>query len=302
VAQRKGQRNRGRRGGDRQRGRQGVEAPVVLPPSAENSLFGFEVDPSELAANRRGAVRAVLQAALPPLVVLVVIAAIINPFIAVAVALLGGAAAWYFLLERPSDGGLGALVGGRVVTANEEPRLANLVDAMVATVGLSVPTLVVLDDPVPNACAYGSGDGARVVVTRGLLDSVDLVQLEGVIAHELAHLRRGDGQRAVVVYRCAPFTIGGWNSDRLHRSLGLGRELRADQIGAASVRYPIGIADALERCMNAPAPTSDSAFSAKSFSRTRWLWFDPMVHDRSDDAAVGNHDATSLRIAVLEEW
>jgi Zn-dependent protease with chaperone function len=279
-----------------------VEAPVVLPPSAENSLFGYEVDPSEVTANRRGAERAVVQAALPPLIALVVIAAIINPFLAVAVAALGGAAAWFFLLERAGDGGLGALIGGRVVTAAEEPRLANLVDAMVATVGLSTPTLVVVDDAVPNACSYGSGASATVVVTRGLLDTVDLVQLEGVIAHELAHLRRGDGQRAVVVYRCAPFTIGGWNSDRLHRLLGLGRELRADQIGAASVRYPIGIADALERCAAAPAPTANSAFAAKTFSRTRWLWFDPMVHDRSADAAVGNHDATSLRIAVLEEW
>lgn len=301
MAQRKGQRNRGRRSGDRQRGRQGVEAPVILPPSAENSLFGYEVDPSELTANRRGAERAVLQAALPPLLVLIVLAAIVNVFMGVAVAIIGGAAAWYFLLERTGDGGLGSLIGGRVVTAADEPRLANLVDAMVATVGLSTPTLKVIDDAVSNACSYGSGPRATVVVTRGLLDTVDLVQLEGVIAHELAHLRRGDGQRAVVVYRCAPFTIGGWKSDRLHRALGLGRELRADQIGAASVRYPIGIADALERCTAAPAPTS-GPFAAKSFSRTRWLWFDPMVHDRSADAAVGNHDATSLRIAVLEEW
>lgn len=301
MADRRGQRNRGRRGGDRQRAKQSVEAPVVLPPSAENSLFGFEVDPAEVLASERAALRVALRAAVPPAIVLGLLLVVVQPIVGIAVGVLAAVAGTMAILRR-ADGGIASMVPGTVVTSATAPRLANLVDAMVATVGLHAPRLVVVDDDVANACSYGHGESATVVVTRGLLDQLDLVQLEGVLAHELAHLRRGDGRRAAAVYAAAPFTPGGWSDDRLHRALGVGRELRADQVGAASVRYPTGIADALATMAAAPAPGPESFFSSRAFARTRWLWFDPSIGQRDAETAIGNHDATALRLDVLSEW
>jgi heat shock protein HtpX len=177
-----------------------------------------------------------------------------------------------------------------------------LVDAMVASVGLATPTLTVVDDEVINACALGHGNVTTLIVTTGLLEKLDLIALEGVVAHELAHLRRGDGHRGAVAVAAARRGLRSGSSETLHRSVGRGRELRADQVGAATVRYPRGMASALAQCEQAPAPAANSFFSSPQFAATRWLWFDPMVADRSPESAFENHDATSLRLAVLEEW
>jgi Zn-dependent protease with chaperone function len=308
MAQRKGQRNRGRRSNDRGRG--GVEAPVVLPPSAETSLFGFEVGTDEVEANLHAARKvAALSVGLPVFVgvtvVLGIALALFAGYIFVLLAVLLGVGAGAFVthqLEQSATAATLELIGARTVEAAEAPRLANLVDAMVATVGLATPTLCVVDDDVINACAVGHGDSATLIVTSGLLEKLDLIALEGVVAHELAHLRRGDGHRGAVAVVAAKRGLGAASTEKLHRAAGHGRELRADQVGSASVRYPRGMATALSLCEQSGEPSRTSFFRSDAFVATRWLWFDPMVTDRSTESAMDNHDATSLRLAVLEEW
>ncbi|ACU69516.1 peptidase M48 Ste24p [Catenulispora acidiphila DSM 44928] len=84
-------------------------------------------------------------------------------------------------------------MGAREVSAEEEPELHALVDRLCALSGMKKPTIAVAESRIPNACAVGrSKGGATLCVTRSLLDTLDPPELEGVIAHEMAHIEHGD--------------------------------------------------------------------------------------------------------------
>jgi len=195
------------------------------------------------------------------------------------------------------------LIGGRSVQEDEEPALANLVDGLCATFGVPRPRLWLVDDPVPNACSLGRRPSrASLVITTGLLDRLGLIETEGVVAHELAHIKRHDtavSETAVVfLYPFARMT----GSDRLlHSALGRGREYRADEVAAATVRYPPGLRDALLAMEDGPGPRPGSVFTGRRWAATRWLWIDPMVGDR--DASLEDAlDNTAVRSVALGEW
>lgn len=84
-------------------------------------------------------------------------------------------------------------MGARKVSAEEEPELHALVDRLCALSGMKKPAIAVAESRVPNACAVGrSKKDTTLCVTRGLLDTLDPPELEGVVAHELAHVEHGD--------------------------------------------------------------------------------------------------------------
>ena len=88
-----------------------------------------------------------------------------------------------------------ALRSTRAVPAPREQygRLHNLVEGVSLAAGIPVPDIYVVHDPAPNAFATGKDpDHAAVAVTTGLLDKMNRAELEGVIAHELAHIRNYD--------------------------------------------------------------------------------------------------------------
>ena len=91
------------------------------------------------------------------------------------------------------------------------------------------------------------------------------------------------------------------NDGWVRKALGAGREYRADQLAALTVRYPPGLGDALEVLQRAPAPAPGSVFTGRRWLATRWLWIDPMVGAR-DAVTVGDLDATSVRRSALAEW
>jgi hypothetical protein len=136
-----------------------------------------------------------------------------------------------------------------------------------------------------------------MVVTRGLLERLDLIELEGVLAHGLAHLRLDDVRRGTLA-ATLPSVLG--NDTVRHRLAGRGRLLRADEVAAVTVRYPLGITAVLDRCRTDPAPSPTSLFSSDRFARTRWLWFDPMPGAGAD--TTGELDAPSVRAQALAEW
>src|SRR4051812_28395419 len=72
-------------------------------------------------------------------------------------------------------------------------QLDNVVDEMAIAAGLPRPPVYVVPDPDPNAFATGRGPGhASIAVTRGLLDTLDREELQGVVAHEMSHIRNLD--------------------------------------------------------------------------------------------------------------
>jgi len=195
------------------------------------------------------------------------------------------------------------VLGARPLSEDEAPSLYNTVEGLCPTFGVRQPRLMVVDDGVPNACALGHGaDTAVLIVTTGLIDRLGPIELEGVIGHELTHVKRHDTiVSAVAVTVIGPLT---WltGSDRLlHAAVGRGRELRADSVAVASVRYPPGLHDALETLLATEAPGHSPFFGGRRHLMTRWLWVDPTVGRRvgSDD---GDLDSTAVRIAALAEW
>jgi Zn-dependent protease with chaperone function len=188
------------------------------------------------------------------------------------------------------------------VREDELPRLQNLVDGLCPTFGVRRPTLMAVDDDIPNACSLGIGpDRGVLVVTTGLEAALDLTQMEGVVGHELSHLKRDDtlvSSVAVTVLAPVIWLTGG---DRfLHRALGRGRELRADQVAVTAVRYPPGLCDALRRFAESGLPRTGSVFTGRRWAMSRWLWIDPAVGDR-DAETMGDLDLISVRIDALAE-
>jgi len=79
-------------------------------------------------------------------------------------------------------------------------QLDNVVDEMAIAAGLPRPAVYIVADPDPNAFATGRGPGhASIAVTRGLLDALDREELQGVVAHEMSHIRNLDVRVMTIV-------------------------------------------------------------------------------------------------------
>ena len=79
-------------------------------------------------------------------------------------------------------------------------QLGNVVDEMAIASGVPRPEVYVVPDPDPNAFATGRGPGrSSIAVTRGLLDALDREELQGVIAHEMSHIRNLDVRLMTIV-------------------------------------------------------------------------------------------------------
>lgn len=88
----------------------------------------------------------------------------------------------------------------REVSPQEEPRLHNLVEGMSIAAGLPKPRVYVVPEQAPNAYATGrSPEHSSIAVTEGLLKTLDRVELEGVIGHEMAHVKDRDMLLGTVV-------------------------------------------------------------------------------------------------------
>ncbi len=88
-----------------------------------------------------------------------------------------------------------ALAASRAKPADEAEyrRYHNLVEGLCIAAGLPKPRLYVVDDPAPNAFATGRNpEHAAIAVTTGLLEKMNRVELEGVLAHELSHVKNYD--------------------------------------------------------------------------------------------------------------
>lgn len=180
------------------------------------------------------------------------------------------------------------MTGARQVTKEQAPDLYNIVENLAITAGLPMPKVYVVDDPSPNAFATGRDpEHAVVAATTGLLHILDKSELEGVMAHEMAHVGNRDMLVMTVAVVLAGFVAlvadffsralfwGGGNRDRHPIFLVVGlvgiilapiaaqliklaisrkREYLADATGALLTRYPEGLASALEKISSHAQP------------------------------------------------
>ncbi len=173
------------------------------------------------------------------------------------------------------------------VTNESHPDLWNIVENLSITAGLPMPKLYVIPDAQPNAFATGRNkEHAAVAVTSGLLAVLNRSELEGVIAHELAHIGNRDMLLSTVVVvlvglvslvsdfflrsRLMGGAFGGGDNDNragalfmvvgvvlsiltpivavlIQLAISRKREFLADASGALLTRYPEGLASALEK-------------------------------------------------------
>src|SRR5436309_5091551 len=123
------------------------------------------------------------------------------PIIIIASAMI--LAQWYF-----SDKIVLWSSGAKLVSKEQEPELHELIERIVARNNLPKPRIAVIETNMPNAFATGRGRKSSVIaVTRGLLNILDTEELEGVIAHELTHIRNRD---ALVLTLASLFSTVAW--------------------------------------------------------------------------------------------
>jgi len=272
-----------------------VLAPLVIEPGLGASV----VLPDEIAANGRRAVALCAMVAFVPALIIAVVVGLSVSVVIGAVALVVLWVVLAFALWRLSPAMALKRVGAVPLAEQDHPRLVNVTEGLCATFGLRMPDLYEVWDAVPNACALGrDASSAALVVTSGLLQTMGPIELEGVVAHELAHVKRHDNGVSVIGLALARF--GGENV--LRRCLGRGREYRADVVAASAVRYPRGLLDALRLMEEAPEPAGNSVFAPGRFGASRHVWIDPTVGHRHDPVEVGDLDTTSVRADALREW
>ena len=112
---------------------------------------------------------------------------------------MAGALAWFVIAYFVHQGLISAATGARSVTRAEARNLYNALENLCISRGLPMPALQIIDTPALNAYASGLHEGQYVVVvTRGLLDTLEGDELEAVLAHELTHIRNRDTQLMVI--------------------------------------------------------------------------------------------------------
>jgi heat shock protein HtpX len=158
------------------------------------------------------------------------------------------------------------------------------VDGLCVASGLPRPSLHLVEDPSPNALAAGvQRQKAAVVVTTGLLEVLSRVELEGVVAHLLARIRRDDiGPATLAAFLLGPL------APRLAPS---GTGLDADALAVATTRYPPALAAALAKLRDDPRPVT----RAPRASLPLWVVPAAPADTRRTDPDLDH------RIAVLRE-
>lgn len=174
-----------------------------------------------------------------------------------------------------------AMVGGKQIKKADNPELYRIVENLAITEGLPTPKIYIIEDPALNAFATGRNpEHASVAVTSGLLSALNKQELEGVMAHEMGHVKNYDirvmlmafamvatvGLLSDLIIRSTWFMGGDDDNNGVFSLVGIifaliapfiaiviqlavsrQREFLADSTGALTTRYPEGLASALRK-------------------------------------------------------
>lgn len=106
---------------------------------------------------------------------------------------------WFLIAFTSHTAMIKASTGARSLTRKENKGIYNLTENLCMSVGMKTPKIFIIDSPVLNAYASGINDKTyAVTLTRGIIDKLEEKELEGVIAHELTHIRNRDVRLLII--------------------------------------------------------------------------------------------------------
>jgi len=224
----------------------------------------------------------------------------ISAIVAVAISFIGSFAVYW-----NSDKIVLSIHNARPATPEQDAKLNNILEGLCIAAGTPKPRLYVMEDPALNAFATGRNPKKGVIcVTTGLMNKLDYYQLEGVVAHELAHIRnydillqtvagimigsaiiaartasrvmmrtggrsrsgKGSGAGALIIVAIGAIfmIIAPIAGQFLKMLLSRNREYLADAKGAEFTRNPEALASALEIISGSPIPLNKSSNATES--------------------------------------
>lgn len=243
--------------------------------------------------------------------------------------------AGYALFQYYASGSIAvAMSGAKQISKADNPRLFRTVENLSISQGMPMPKVYIINDPAPNAFAAGRDPKhAIVAATTGLLEIMDDNELEGVMAHELGHVKNYDIRVSTIVFGLvaavgilADFALrmaffAGSNRNRDSGALGLilvligivgwivawligplvraavsrQREYLADASGAEMTRFPDGLASALQKLgeYGRPMRKVDSAMAH--------MFINDPIKPGFVERAFSTHPPIPKRIARLRE-
>jgi heat shock protein HtpX len=247
------------------------------------------------------------------------IAAVIGIVMAIYAATAGGAA-------------ILSIAGARPATHEENQVFVNVAHEMSIAAGVPLPKLYVLEEASPNAFATGTKpENGVICVTSGLLDQLDRNELQGVVAHEMAHIRnydirlmttlaltvgmivlmrdlflrgrfhtgrRKEGNGIVMIIAIVFILLAPLFAMLLRMAVSRNREYLADASAVQFTRYPEGLANALEKI----ATASDTQVDTANAGTAPMYIVDPLRAHALEHETVGvfsTHPPTSDRIRRL---
>lgn len=247
--------------------------------------------------------------------------------IAVAIALISVWGSYY-----GSDKLVLTMTGAKLIQESDNPKLFGLIQEVTIASGLPMPKVAIVIDDAPNAFATGRNqEHALIAFTTGILDAMDRDQLQGVIAHEMAHVanrdtlvsavaattagaiailsdmlgrmiffgggrrdRNGNGNPIALVLSLAIIVLAPVAAILLKSAISRKRESLADATAVSFTRNPAGLRSALELLEH------DSTVVQQRSTSVAHIWIESPLDNRSVSRLFSTHPPIAERIAVLK--
>ena len=224
-----------------------------------------------------------------------------------------------------------SIAGAIPIQKQDNPRLYRIVENLCITTGTPMPKIYIINDPAPNAFATGRDPKhASVAATSGLLDLMDDDELEGVMAHELGHIRNydirvsmivfglvvavgfladmllrmsffaprrdsGGGNPVMLILGLAAMLIAPLVASMVQLAISRQREYLADATGALTTRHPEALASALHKLGAYGRPLQ------KQSSSMAHMWIADPVKPGIVDRMFATHPSIADRVERLRE-
>jgi len=225
------------------------------------------------------------------------------------------------------------MTGAKLIQQSDNPKLFDLIQEVVIASGLPMPKVAIVIDSAPNAFATGRNpEHALIAFTTGILDVMDRDQLQGVIAHEMAHVanrdtlvsavaattagaiailsdmltrmmwfgggrdrnREGGGNPIALVISLVILILAPLAAMMLKSAISRKRESLADATAVAFTRNPAGLRSALE------VLASDSTVVQQRSTAVAHIWIESPLDAKSVSKLFSTHPPIAERIAVLK--